>query len=82
MPAKTGRKDYIDMENTRENVVNLLKKMAENNHVIADGTKYSDPEFSKIERRHAMDYELCIFLLTDPKYFNTIYKIYNKEVAD
>lgn len=70
------------MENTRENVVALLRKMAENEHCIADGVKYSDPELSRITRLHAIDYELCIFLLTEPEYFKTIYKIYNEEVAD
>lgn len=66
------------MENTRENVVKLLRAMADNNHSLADSYK-DDPEFSSLMRIQAIDYEVAIWLLTEPEYFNDIWKIHMKE---
>lgn len=67
------------MENTRENVVKLLEKMIESNNVIADTFGASDPEFSGKAINHAIDYQICVWFLTNPEYFNKIYNIYFNE---
>lgn len=64
------------MENTRENLVKLLKAMAENAHLIADSHKDQDPEFASMMRRHAIDREQFIWMLTDEKFFNSIWDSY------
>jgi hypothetical protein len=63
------------MENTRENVVKLLQAMAENAHLVADFHK-DDPEFASLMRTEAICREQAIWLLTDVKFFNSIWDSY------
>ena len=64
------------MENTIENVVKLLTKMIENSYLAADHFREIDPAFSLMMRREAMNREICLWLLTKPKYFNDMWESY------
>ena len=67
------------MENTKENVIKLLRLMVANSNAAADHFKDIDPSFSKFLRDIANTRQESLWLLTDQKYFNTLWKNYNEE---
>lgn len=65
------------MKNTKLNVIELLEQMRSNAHDCANYAENINSEHAKTLRYQALAYSECINLLTDSKYFNDIWEIYN-----
>lgn len=70
------------MENTKENVVKLLSVMVDSAHVLADHLKEEKPEFASLKIRQAISYQEALWLLTDDKFFNTLWEIYFRKEGE
>lgn len=66
------------IRNTRENVVELLQKMAENCHDLAKYNKERNPEWSSRLLSEAIAYGTAADLLTDPEYFVKNWEAFNR----
>ena len=68
------------MKNTKENVMNLLKKMIENtNNVLKIFEEKGDKETVEYYKGERIALLNALWLIEDNKYFNAQYKVFNKE---
>lgn len=66
------------MENTRENVITLLKEMAETAFTVSEAFHDSgNEEMQARSMGQYSAYDSVIRLLTNKEYFNSIWEIYN-----
>ena len=64
------------MRQTRENVVKLLKAMAENTQHCAEGLRDDAPDVARGMHGEVEGMQCAIWLLTDANYFREIEAIY------